>query len=97
MTYKGVLNTNFFEDVPMILTFNAGKVTYKEYESGLNNKQYDYTFSDGVVTFSATNYSTSLFTFNFAVSSDNSTLTLKERVNVQGSIYFPKDFKLTKQ
>lgn len=97
MTYKGVLNTNFFEDVPMILTFNAGKVTYKEYESGLNNKQYDYTFSAGVVTFSATNYSTSLFTFNFAVSSDNSTLTLKERVDVQGSIYFPKDFKLTKQ
>lgn len=97
MTYKGVLNTNFFKDVPMILTFNAGKVTYKEYESGLNNKQYDYTFSDGVVTFSATNYSTSLFTFNFAVSSDNSTLTLKERVNVQGNIYFPKDFKLTKQ
>lgn len=97
MTYKGILNTNFFEDVPMILTFNAGKVTYKEYESGLNNKQYDYTFSAGVVTFSATNYSTSLFTFNFAVSSDNSTLTLKERVDVQGSIYFPKDFKLTKQ
>lgn len=97
MTYKGILNTNFFEDTPMILTFNAGKVTYKEYESGLNNKQYDYTFSAGVVTFSATNYSTSLFTFNFAVSSDNSTLTLKERVNVQGSIYFPKDFKLTKQ
>lgn len=97
MTYKGILNTNFFEDTPMILTFNAGKVTYKEYESGLNNKQYDYTFSAGVVTFSATNYSTSLFTFNFAVSSDNSTLTLKERVDVQGSIYFPKDFKLTKQ
>lgn len=97
MTYKGVLNTNFFEDAPMMLTFNAGKVTYKEYESGLDNKQYDYTFSAGVVTFSATNYSTSLFTFNFAVSSDDSTLTLKERVDVQGSIYFPKDFKLTKQ
>ncbi len=97
MTYKGVLSTNFFEDVPMILTFNAGKVTYKEYDSGLDNKQYDYTFSNGVVTFSATNYSASLFTFNFAVSSDNSTLTLKERVNVQGNIYFPKNFKLTKQ
>lgn len=97
MTYKGILNTNFFEDTPMILTFNAGKVTYKEYESLLNNKQYDYTFSDGVVTFSATGYSTRLFTFNFAVSSDNSTLTLKERVDVQGNIYFPKGFKLTKQ
>lgn len=97
MTYAGTVNEGFIEGTIVRLTFQAGKVTYKEYESGLNNKQYDYTFSAGVVTFSATNYSTSLFTFNFAVSSDNSTLTLKERVDVQGSIYFPKDFKLTKQ
>lgn len=97
MTYAGTVNEGFIEGTIVRLTFQAGKVTYKEYESGLNNKQYDYTFSDGVVTFSATNYSTSLFTFNFAVSSDNSTLTLKKRVDVQGSIYFPKDFKLTKQ
>lgn len=97
MTYAGTVNEGFIEGTIVRLTFQAGKVTYKEYESGLNNKQYDYAFSAGVVTFSATNYSTSLFTFNFAVSSDNSTLTLKERVDVQGSIYFPKDFKLTKQ
>lgn len=97
MTYAGTVNEGFIEGTIVRLTFQAGKVTYKEYESGLNNKQYDYTFSAGVVTFSATNYSTSLFTFNFAVSSDNSTLTLKERVDVQGNIYFPKGFKLTKQ
>lgn len=97
MTYKGTLNTNFFDDTPMTLIFHAGKVTYKEYDSGLNITQYDYAFSNGVVTFSATNYSTDLFTFEFDVSSDYSTLTLKERVSVQGNIYFPKGFKLTKQ
>ena len=97
MTYAGTINEGYLEGDVMRLTFQAGKVTYKEYESNLYNKQYDYTFSNGVVTFSATDYTTNLFTFNFVVSSDNSTLTLKERVTVQGSAYFPKGFKLTKQ